>query len=252
MPVSKVAPTAPAKSPRYRERYCAFLDILGFRELVDELGKDEVNFNFIQAMLNDVHNPPNDPAIAKRVDFRTQSISDAVAISTKVNPFGLLEIINAVERLTIDMLNRGYFVRGALVRGLLYHDDKMVFGEALIRAYQLESQIVKYPRVMLTSQAADEFIDCCRKETIPFQNVHRIRCAADGPWHIHVLRDGAIAERQIELLRVQLERKLLEAVDNPAHFEKVKWFVDYWNAVHLKAQILWPAPPPEHSSSIDF
>src|SRR5258705_6608072 len=128
---------APTNDSPYRERYCAFLDILGFKDLVEELKDGTLNFKFVQQMLSDVHNPPKDPKAAKAADFRAQSISDAVAISTRITPEGLLEIINATENLTIDMLLRGYFVRGAIVKGLLYHDDKMVVGEALIRAYQL-------------------------------------------------------------------------------------------------------------------
>jgi hypothetical protein len=149
-------------------------------------------------------------------------------------------------------VRRASISRAYPAKGFLYHDDKMVFGEALIHAYQIESQIVKYPRVMLTSQVAEEFLERCSTEAIPFENIHRIRCAADGPWHIHVLRDGALTERQTELVKVQLERKLLEAVDNPAHFEKAKWFVDYWNLIHMEAQIVWPAPPPERSSEVAF
>jgi hypothetical protein len=29
----------------------------------------------------------------------------------------------------------------------------------------------------------------------------------------------------------KLRQRLRTTVDNPAHFEKVKWFVDYWNSI---------------------
>jgi hypothetical protein len=35
------------------------------------------------------------------------------------------------------------------VRGLLYHDASMVFGEALVRAYELESTIARIPHVII-------------------------------------------------------------------------------------------------------
>ena len=60
------------------------------------------------------------------------------------------DVTSELARLTGRLLQRGYFIRGALVKGPLYHDDKMIFGEALVRAYQLESEVVRYPRVMVT------------------------------------------------------------------------------------------------------
>lgn len=30
-------------------------------------------------------------------------------------------------------------------------------------------------------------------------------------------------------LREQIQKRFLEAVDNPKHFEKVQWFAAYWN-----------------------
>lgn len=47
------------------------------------------------------------------------------------------------------MLRREYLVRGAITRGALYHDDAVVVGPALVRAYELESQVAIYPRIIL-------------------------------------------------------------------------------------------------------
>jgi hypothetical protein len=238
---------APEPDGPYRERYCAFLDILGFRELVEELKDGKLDFKFIQLMLQDIHNPPAQLNRLARSDFKAQSISDAVAISAPVNASGLLDIITAAERMTIDMLLRGYFVRGAVVRGRLYHDDQMVFGEALIHAYQLESQIVRYPRIMLTRPVADDFLNYCNGP-LPPNYSERIRCASDGPWHLHVVRPNAMTAQIRDQIRLQLERKLNEAMDHPAHFEKVKWFADYWNEyVDVAWQIAWPPSSPSSS-----
>ena len=81
------------------------------------------------------------------MDFNAQRHpSDAIAISTKVTLGGLWRMLYSLERLTLEPLAEGYFARGALVRGRLYHDETMAFGDALIKAYSLENNVVRFPR----------------------------------------------------------------------------------------------------------
>ena len=54
--------------------------------------------------------------------------------------------LDIATRLLVD----GFFVRGAVVKGRLYHDSSMVFGEAQVQAFKLESTVVRYPRIMVT------------------------------------------------------------------------------------------------------
>jgi hypothetical protein len=134
--------TVEHKTVKYEDRYCAFIDILGFRQIVDGLGASEAKFESLKDVLTTVHNPaPTIPVQLPNANFRAQSISDAVALSASVNQDGMMAIFYAVMRLAIDLLGRGYFVRGAIVKGRLHHDDKMVFGEALVRAYRFENEI---------------------------------------------------------------------------------------------------------------
>jgi hypothetical protein len=62
----------------YPDRFCAFVDILGFRGLVARLGKDTGAVGSLRDILKEVHNPKiSGLAPASSVDYRTQSISDA-------------------------------------------------------------------------------------------------------------------------------------------------------------------------------
>jgi hypothetical protein len=224
----------------YPERFCAFIDILGFRGLVARLGKDAGAVESLRKVLREVHKPKipglADPA---SVDYRTQSISDAVAISTVPTPEGLMMLIGSLNQLTFNLLLEGYFVRGAIVRGCLYHDDEMIFGEALVRAYDLETTVVKYPRIMvhtpvLNSLPAGVPADSCKSNFRPSE---------DGPMYLHVLSRmnydlevmadrpdiDPTTDQKYNDIRDKLYRRYLDAIDNPAHFEKAKWFARYWN-----------------------
>ena len=171
-----------------------------------------------------------------------------MALSAATNAAGLGAIIHSVNQLAVDLLTQGFFIRGALVKDWLYHDDKMVFGSALVRAYRLESTVVRYPRVMVTREVADDVRGIDEKT---FNQL--LRRADDGPVFVHVLRAIEIAAlptvlgtqearrlpidnakfagklTQFACIADQLQRRFDEATDNPKHFEKIKWFANYWN-----------------------
>ncbi len=139
-------------------------------------------------LLTVVHQPSGADHEHWRTNFRAQSISDAVAISTAVSRFGLIEVLRTLEVLTGGLLQHGYFIRGALVKGQLYHDDKMIFGEALVRAYQLESEVVRYPRVMVTRDVWLDYQHYVEDEGDNGSLANWLKQATDGPWFVHTLR----------------------------------------------------------------
>jgi hypothetical protein len=44
--------------PTYHERYCAFVDILGFRELIGRLRQGNTPLDALRQLLAKVHTPP--------------------------------------------------------------------------------------------------------------------------------------------------------------------------------------------------
>jgi hypothetical protein len=226
---------------QYEERYCAFVDILGFRELMAGLRGGAVHYETIRDLLRRIHSP-YDPQIVdfEHCDFRAQSISDAVALSTKRTIPGLSMLCRALRELSLAALHAGYFTRGALCKGSLYHDETMVFGEALVKAYQLESEIVRFPRIMLTKDVVDDAVSSDKKDEF----AEHVKQADDGPYFLHVLwqlhikleiiRDRSFKGEEPDLsyyaaIRRMIQRRFLESVDTPRHFEKVQWFARYWN-----------------------
>lgn len=238
-----------AKHPKYEERYCAFVDILGFRQLIDRLDRNQIKFQLVRKLLKTIQGPSQDrPYLFDRADFRAQSISDAIALSAKPKIEGLWQLLYSLDKLSFELLDEGYFVRGAIVKGKLYHDDQIVFGSALVRAYELESTVVNFPRIMVASAVAKD-LNLDHRIGGVWQNEFRdrIQQAADGPLFLHFLREmeqrfvgrlvsrpntkfGTASEfRPYRETRDLIQRRLKEAIDNPKHFEKIKWFASYWN-----------------------
>jgi hypothetical protein len=234
--------------PSYEQRYCAFIDILGFAELIDNLTQGQTSFQSLQELLTRVHNaPPATAGTDERADFRAQSISDAVAISAAANVKGIASIIHSINRLAVELLAQGFFIRGAIVKDHLYHDDKMVFGNALTQAHRIEASVVRFPRVMVTRSVLQDIAAIDDKNASVL-----LRRSDDGPMFVHVLRAiememlavdygkgkprlrfddqkfGGKLDRHV-VIAERIQRRFDEATDNPNHFEKAKWFANYWN-----------------------
>jgi len=237
----------------YEERYCAYVDVLGFRELIAALGDGSIQFEAIRDLLQRVHKPHDEQFVGYGdTDFRAQSISDAVALSTKKNDVGLAVLCATLRDLSLALLYQGYFTRGVLCSGLLYHDDKMVFGEAFVKAYTLETGVVRYPRIMLTKDVAEAALNSTYDDTFP----EHIKQAEDGPYFLHILwrlrmkldliKTWGIENPQPEpdlsyfsTIQRMIQTRFNESVDTPKHFEKVQWFARYWNdsIIQIRSQI---------------
>ena len=117
----------------------------------------------------------------------------------------------------------------------------MVFGEALIKAHAFETTIVKYPRIMITK----DIVQDARRSEKAKEFDEFIIPSEDGPSYLHVLwqiemifgiyRDNASHKGSENFIKwyseigATIEKKFSKSVDTPKHFEKVKWFADYWN-----------------------
>ena len=240
----------PAAQNAYQDRYCAFVDILGFRQLIHQLGNDTASFEILHNLLKRIHGTQSDTD-ASDSDFRAQSISDAVAISTAINAIGLDQLFGSLQRLSLDLLCEGFFVRGAVVKGPLYHDDQTVFGEGLVRAYFFESEVARYPRIVVTKEVRDDILHyTSRAKAIGARpNMELLRQSADGPMYLDVLQPLVALLRKAESpfrsltesekidhqrylqIRDKIQQRYGEAMDDPRHFEKVRWFARYWNEV---------------------
>ncbi len=229
--------------PTYHERYCAFVDIIGFRELIAQLGQGTTSFQSLRSILRIIHDPPTmkSKVVFGESDLRAQSISDAVCISTSRSGDGLGHLFYALRHLTFNMLEQGFFIRGAVVKGNLYHDDSMVFGEAFVRAYQLETEIVRYPRIMVASEVAADIHGVKGNYFYAEALAGAVAQSDDGPRFLDVLADIVEdfthdePEKIVELgvrcdeMAGQIQRRYDASFDNPRHFEKVQWFARYWN-----------------------
>ena len=147
----------------YEDRVCLFLDILGFSEHVRQTqpkDKDE-NFSKVNEIANLLHSlPAKLNSFGNSNDYRQMTqFSDSIVVSfqlTDKNAF--IELLDDIVQITMNLIIKGYLVRGGITYGKLYHKNNIVFGPAMITAYELESKIAMYPRVIFDKELVDELI----------------------------------------------------------------------------------------------
>lgn len=152
----------------YENRFVAFLDILGFKELIYKIeseGEKSSDFQRVRSVLNFLHeesiesNGQHDLPVYEQKegymlekelgDPRISYISDCVIISTESSFDGFKSLCNKITKFSTDIAYDGIFLRGSITHGKVYHHGPMLFGSAYQKAYQLESEHAKHPRIII-------------------------------------------------------------------------------------------------------
>ncbi len=127
-------------------RTIAFIDILGFKQLV----KNE-KAQTIASILDDLHKYAKIDAERSNYDYISSLeiayFSDSIVLScNNSTDYGFIQ---SLMNLQIELMRKGIYIRGCITKGELYHKDNYIFGPAIIEAYEEEAKLAKYPRIIL-------------------------------------------------------------------------------------------------------
>lgn len=159
---------------KYEESFTAYLDFLGFSEASKDLDDSDrqkvldllVNLVALRSEFRAAISDKNEgsgtsifvaPAISTFSDHIVISYGlDSLRENTKMDERNIaLLLLSQIQHLASAIaaaaLRIGFLIRGAATFGKLYHAHGVVFGEALVEAYQLESRTAVYPRIVLSS-----------------------------------------------------------------------------------------------------
>ena len=126
-----------------------------------------------------------------------------------------------------NLIAEGFFVRGGLSVGSLHLSDQVLFGPALVEAYDLESRAALYPRIVLSRTAAET-------QRGPAAGSMLMR---DDDGQIFINYVGAAVEEpddQIPVLRQHRDAVMDRLHGTRQHkrlWEKYRWLAEYHNAV---------------------
>lgn len=145
----------------YKECYIAVLDLLGFRSALNSYNCetiagffDEINRQYIIS-----YNKTVEPIISKD-DLHIKVMSDTVCMFVEVSVKNALTALMATcDYLQIRLLrfNIPILSRGAIVKGQIYHNNDVLFGNGFVKAYYLQEEITKYPRIIIDNEVIESY-----------------------------------------------------------------------------------------------
>ncbi|NRQ42950.1 hypothetical protein HRH59_10335 [Rheinheimera sp. YQF-2] len=147
-------------SHTYQNRLCLFLDILGFSALVKGENCDAVH-QVIRKIKRELKSSKDYMEKIGSSPIAT-TFSDCIVLSIEVKNEDVAEASNILVTATVKMLqdtylNQAIALRGGMAYGKLYHRADGVFGPAMIKAYELESQYADWPRVIFDRSIVEHF-----------------------------------------------------------------------------------------------
>lgn len=228
----------------YKNCYVAFLDILGFRELIHTSTFNQI-FDIFQtitassdykialrrAVEKDGSGPEDLLAYNYALDgIKIYTMSDSIVISSEKDSSFALEALIDVCIFVQNMLY-GFaspvLLRGAVAVGDFYCQQSIAFGKGMVDAYIYQENYSKYPRIILSKSLVEDLQDATYKE-------RKLYCDEDGYYHIECLKeylDGKNNDSE-ECVKFQnLISKYLDGYYDAKLREKYQWLEDEYNRV---------------------
>lgn len=146
-------------SKNYTDCYIAFLDILGFKELIKTKSCDELYSIFTEKMkkhTSKIYKGAKEIINLNDVKLKVMSDSICFFVDSKIQNslFGLI-LTCAEFQAELLKYSKPILSRGAIVKGKLYANGDIIFGPGFVDAYIMEEQKATYPRIIMTINTFD-------------------------------------------------------------------------------------------------
>lgn len=216
-----------------------YLDFLGYRELTpDALLKFKAA---LEMSLKDVPLPEG-----TKLDIWDYRIfSDNILLRGKAwsDPLVGIQLYMAIllaSKIQGVMTTNGYLLRGAISVGQLYMDETILYGPALVDAYNTESKVAIYPRLILHDSVFEALSTPIIRTTFEQQPIALLTLQEDFDGHTFIdyllLMSEAAAEHHKEYIETNLDMHW----DEPYVWAKYAWMARYHN---LACPRRWPDRP---------
>lgn len=235
----------------YKEKYIAFVDVLGFKDIVKNIKKlntFDPTYHYTDAdawnKINQYYNRISRELLLEQNnnEIKITYISDCLIISSEK----IFEILKFLFYLQSNMIfydadNIRFLTRGFLTKGHFIHspENNIIFGDAYQRAYMNEEKNVITPRIVTDIQIVDEIIS---KQLQHFLELDK----EDNNYFIDYLYRLKIDNRIImrEELDIYLERQIEKHKENSNIIRKYCWLSNYYENIKNSK------PNPEKSKTL--
>jgi hypothetical protein len=232
------------ESPSLRRSVLVFMDILGYSKFVEEAHESKTMAEALEGIyralsggrswMRDYNHRRGSTAPAEADLYTIKAFTDNIVIGWPIRGDAEDELTGALSMLAgfqMQLIMAGFFVRGAASVGMCYVDDIVVFGEALLEAYNAEAKDARDPRVILTTSVVGQFRRHFDSYVYPRYNKFLL-CDADGHWFVSYLEVLMAKKSPYEELlahKSAIEQKLGRYQKDPPIWSKYAWVAAYHN-----------------------
>ncbi len=191
---------SPDNNTEYETKAVAFIDILGFKEIIKGLSQNPIKFFEIKRLLESLlMDEKRIYGVQARIlldynkSFNMTVFSDSIVISDKFDQSDSLgkfnhsyNVLLHAKDIASRLLRVGVLCRGGVANGKMYHQDRIFFGDGLVRAFEFESQLAIYPRIIVSEDIANDLI--ARDDSLGIVNIKLsdiLSRDVDGLWFIN-------------------------------------------------------------------
>lgn len=231
----------------FSERLVAFIDILGFRDLLDRSVESEDIAENLHNALKRIMELKKENEFNSYYDYESyyescveiSTFSDSIAISYPIDyKGGLFLILCDLAHLQLDLAQQGVLIRGGITIGQLYHKDDIIYGPAFIEAYNLEHKKAIYPRIIIEEDKLfDGIIKTKNCSDIELEIEYFESCLnkdEDGFFYLDILRQASEVNDYYDLL-AQFKKIIVLGLECSSGEDsigsKYKWLKKYFNEV---------------------
>lgn len=227
------------------ESYVAFLDILGFKEIVlkndleiiaeflckiEELIKTQKIALYYAIYIGDRRSKyylHNKCLLKSRIISMSDSIVVIVPADNRYALSVIVRICNYIQTELFHVLEKPVLLRGAITKGEIYNKGSIVCGKALVNAYLAEENNSIFPRIILSEEVLESGNACVDERDIFLINKDK-----DEYYYIDSLRYECDYEEIIEKL-YQLTHDNLIGYNNMKVREKYLWLNEKLDEIKL-------------------
>lgn len=231
-----------------RKTYFAFLDLLGFKQLIQKAEKNEsLYLKKIAMYLKSVEEI--EKTKSSTVIIKTKVISDSILVWVDVPDWeGLHHLCLAVAKIQYELTKHDLWLRGAISNGKLFQhpNDTLIVGSALINAYLLEENKAKFPRVIIDPKIFSDFtsrssflssinsfgeMEASWRTNLIYKPSHANKFIEEDYWFIDYISQYFLQQDEIETdyLLDNVQRQVASA-----HYEKFLWVANYLKEHFMK------------------
>jgi hypothetical protein len=144
--------------PQYTDHLLTYMDILGFRKLVEESVSDPAKMERIIEILFQMETQTSLGTPQNSIFANTQNFSDLIIRAIPLDQGSELPVRISLECMILAgiqcklLLENAVLIRGGVCLDKFYMEQGFAFGPALVKSHHLAEDVAIYPRIIIDSK----------------------------------------------------------------------------------------------------